>query len=104
MLVVGVVGDAEILRNKGPPVYTEEERCVFEIGALCASALTRLAATRSLIMVDSVKWVDEVLKDVPYDVSESFMQTLFEARRARATAVPRSRSTRAPLSRAEAQD
>ena len=26
VLVVGVVGDAEILRNKGPPVYTEEER------------------------------------------------------------------------------
>jgi hypothetical protein len=31
-------------------------------------------------MVNSVKWVDEVLEDVPYDVSESFMQTLFEAR------------------------
>jgi ethanolamine-phosphate cytidylyltransferase len=28
VLVVGVVSDAEILRNKGPPVYTEEERCV----------------------------------------------------------------------------
>lgn len=27
VLLVGVVGDAEILANKGPPVFTEEERC-----------------------------------------------------------------------------
>ena len=56
-------------------------------------------------MVESVKWVDEVLHDVPYDVSESFMQTLFEARsNARATAAAaRSVSTHAPLLRAEAQ-
>ena len=87
MLVVGVVGDAEILRNKGPPVYTEEERCV---RALAAPHATRApqphapADPRSLIMVESVKWVDEVLKDVPYDVSESFMQTLFDVRAPRA--------------------
>ena len=53
-------------------------------------------------MVESVKWVDEVLKDVPYDVSESFMQTLFDVRgsphaaptasRAAAHAVPRLRA------------
>jgi ethanolamine-phosphate cytidylyltransferase len=27
VLIVGVVGDSEILANKGPPVFTEEERC-----------------------------------------------------------------------------
>jgi hypothetical protein len=31
-------------------------------------------------MVEAVKWVDVVLKGVPYDVNESFMQELFEAR------------------------
>ncbi len=39
-LVVGLINDAEILRCKGPPVMNEEER-----GTL----------------VDSVKWVDEIL-------------------------------------------
>jgi hypothetical protein len=60
------------------------------------------ALLHSLIMVESVKWVDEVLKDVPYDVSESFMQTLFDVR-ARARSRPRSRSRGAPPARAEAQ-
>lgn len=31
-------------------------------------------------MVESVKWVDEVIPRVPYDVSETFMNELFEAR------------------------
>lgn len=35
---------------------------------------------RRLIMVESVKWVDEVIPRVPYDVSETFMNELFEAR------------------------
>jgi hypothetical protein len=35
---------------------------------------------RRLIMVEAVKWVDVVLKGVPYDVNESFMQELFKAR------------------------
>lgn len=33
-------------------------------------------------MVDSVKWVDEVIPRVPYDVSEAFMNELFEVRAA----------------------
>ena len=50
-------------------------------GRAAPRRLTRpRTAARSLSMVNSVKWVDEVLQDVPYDVSESFMQTLFEAR------------------------
>jgi ethanolamine-phosphate cytidylyltransferase len=55
-LIVGVVSDSEILKNKGPPVFSEEER---------------------LTMVESVKWVDEVITDVPYEVSEEFMNNLF---------------------------
>ena len=39
-LVVGLIPDSEILRNKGPPVMDEEER---------------------RIMIDSVKWVGEVI-------------------------------------------
>jgi ethanolamine-phosphate cytidylyltransferase len=44
-LVVGVHSDAEIARNKGPPVMNEQERY----------ALAR-----------SCKWVDEVIEDAPY--------------------------------------
>lgn len=40
VLVLGLVSDSEILRCKGPPVLNEEER---------------------LVLVESVKWVDEVL-------------------------------------------
>lgn len=40
-LVVGVVPDNEILRCKGPPVLNEEERYA---------------------LVESVKWVDEVIR------------------------------------------
>lgn len=84
MLVVGVVGDAEILRNKGPPVYTEEERCVAAAAQRSCTPPHAPRPRKRLLMVESVKWVDEVLKDVPYDVSESFMQELFEARAAHA--------------------
>ena len=57
-LIVGVVSDEEILKNKGPPVFSEEER---------------------ITMVEAVKWVDEVIRGVPYEVSEEFMtQTLFK--------------------------
>eukprot|EP00246_Nothoceros_aenigmaticus_P006724 TRINITY_DN1985_c0_g1_i2.p1 TRINITY_DN1985_c0_g1~~TRINITY_DN1985_c0_g1_i2.p1 ORF type:complete len:387 (+),score=54.67 TRINITY_DN1985_c0_g1_i2:361-1521(+) len=55
-LVVGVVSDAEIIKNKGPPVMSMDER---------------------VVMVDSVKWVHEVIKDAPYDINEDFMKKLF---------------------------
>lgn len=55
-LVVGLINDAEILRCKGPPVMNEEER-----GTL----------------VESVKWVDEILRGVPYDLNPEFIQELF---------------------------
>lgn len=44
-LICGVHSDAEIEKNKGPPVMTEEERYT---------------------MVESCKWVDEVVRDAPY--------------------------------------
>jgi ethanolamine-phosphate cytidylyltransferase len=44
-LVVGVHSDAEIMKHKGPPVFTQEER--YKI-------------------VKSIKWVDEVVEDAPY--------------------------------------
>ena len=40
MLVVGLIPDSEILRCKGPPVLNEDER---------------------MLLVDNVKWVDEVI-------------------------------------------
>ena len=43
-LVVGLIPDSEILRCKGPPVMPEAER---------------------RIMVDSVKWVGEVITGLP---------------------------------------
>ncbi|MED6170594.1 Ethanolamine-phosphate cytidylyltransferase [Stylosanthes scabra] len=55
-LVVGVVSDDEIIANKGPPVTPLEER---------------------MIMVNAVKWVDEVITDAPYAITEEFMQKLF---------------------------
>ncbi|KAF5737324.1 hypothetical protein HS088_TW13G00203 [Tripterygium wilfordii] len=55
-LVVGVVSDAEIIANKGPPVTPLHER---------------------LIMVRAVKWVDEVVEDAPYAITEDFMKKLF---------------------------
>jgi len=54
-LVVGVVPDHEIMANKGPPVMNTYER--------------RRA-------VEAVKWVDEIIDDVPYDVSSEFLERL----------------------------
>ncbi|PON33314.1 putative nicotinate-nucleotide adenylyltransferase [Parasponia andersonii] len=56
-LVVGVVSDAEITANKGPPVTPLHER---------------------MIMVKAVKWVDEVIPDAPYAITEDFMKKLFD--------------------------
>ncbi|XP_038903703.1 ethanolamine-phosphate cytidylyltransferase isoform X2 [Benincasa hispida] len=56
-LVVGVVSDAEITANKGPPVTPLNER---------------------MIMVNAVKWVDEVIPDAPYAITEDFMRKLFD--------------------------
>ncbi len=44
-LVVGVHNDEEIAANKGPPVFTQEERYK---------------------MVRAIKWVDEVVEGAPY--------------------------------------
>lgn len=55
-LVVGVVSDAEITANKGPPVTPLHER---------------------ITMVSAVKWVDEVIPDAPYAITEEFMKKLF---------------------------
>eukprot|EP00850_Spirogloea_muscicola_P024346 SM000672S20267 [mRNA] locus=s672:87:2309:+ [translate_table: standard] len=59
-LVVGVVSDSEIKANKGPPVMPMDER---------------------MVMVDAVKWVDEVIPDVPYCINEDFMRRLFNDHR-----------------------
>ena len=60
-LVVGLIPDSEILRCKGaPPVMCEAER-----GA----------------MVGSLKWVDEVMPGVPYDLTPAFLHTLFTKHR-----------------------
>ncbi|KAL0009308.1 hypothetical protein SO802_010810 [Lithocarpus litseifolius] len=56
-LVVGVVSDPEIIANKGPPVTPLKER---------------------MIMVNDVKWVDEVIPDAPYAITEDFMKKLFD--------------------------
>ncbi|URD84370.1 Cytidylyltransferase [Musa troglodytarum] len=55
-LVVGVVSDHEITANKGPPVIPLHER---------------------MLMVGAVKWVDEVIPDAPYAITEEFMNKLF---------------------------
>ncbi|PKA52911.1 ethanolamine-phosphate cytidylyltransferase [Apostasia shenzhenica] len=55
-LVVGVISDEEIIANKGPPVLSMEER---------------------LILVSGIKWVDEVITNAPYEITEQFMNTLF---------------------------
>jgi ethanolamine-phosphate cytidylyltransferase len=56
VLVVGLVPDAEIRRCKGPPVLNDAER---------------------LAVVESCKWVDEMILDVPYDINEQFMNELW---------------------------
>ncbi|KAL6985015.1 Ethanolamine-phosphate cytidylyltransferase [Sarracenia purpurea var. burkii] len=55
-LVVGIVSDEEIIANKGPPVLSMEER---------------------LILVSGLKWVDEVIANAPYAITEEFMNRLF---------------------------
>ncbi|KAL6905727.1 hypothetical protein ACP4OV_003328 [Aristida adscensionis] len=55
-LIVGVVSDDEITANKGPPVTPLHER---------------------MIMVRAVKWVDDVIPDAPYAITEDFMNKLF---------------------------
>ncbi|CAI9099140.1 OLC1v1035917C1 [Oldenlandia corymbosa var. corymbosa] len=55
-LVVGVVSDEQIIANKGPPVLSMEER---------------------LALVSGLKWVDEVIADAPYEITEEFMNQLF---------------------------
>lgn len=59
-LVVGLIPDAEIMRNKGPPVMNEQER---------------------LVQVQAIKWVDEVMTGVPYDLTPEFLETLFTKHR-----------------------
>jgi ethanolamine-phosphate cytidylyltransferase len=54
-LVVGLVPDAEIRRCKGPPLMDDTER---------------------LKMVEGVKWVDEVITGVPYDLTPAFLEEL----------------------------
>ncbi|KAJ8616901.1 hypothetical protein MRB53_013087 [Persea americana] len=49
-LVVGVVSDEEIIANKGPPVLSMEER---------------------LVLVSGLKWVDEVIANAPYAITET---------------------------------
>eukprot|EP00168_Porphyra_purpurea_P016203 TRINITY_DN5185_c0_g1_i2.p1 TRINITY_DN5185_c0_g1~~TRINITY_DN5185_c0_g1_i2.p1 ORF type:complete len:550 (-),score=201.79 TRINITY_DN5185_c0_g1_i2:830-2413(-) len=55
VLVVGINPTVEIMAHKGPPVMTDHER---------------------LMAVESVKWVDEVLVDVPYEVTPEFLDKL----------------------------
>jgi len=55
-LVLGLIPDSEILRCKGPPVMNEAERKT---------------------MVESVKWVGEVITGVPYDLTPEFLEELF---------------------------
>ncbi|KAL3160740.1 hypothetical protein ABBQ32_010650 [Trebouxia sp. C0010 RCD-2024] len=59
-LVVGLVPDREIMRCKGPPVQNEQER---------------------KIMVEAVKWVGEVITDVPYELTPDFLEELFTKHR-----------------------
>uniref|UniRef100_A0A0V0ID07 Ethanolamine-phosphate cytidylyltransferase n=1 Tax=Solanum chacoense TaxID=4108 RepID=A0A0V0ID07_SOLCH len=55
-LIVGVVSDEEIVANKGPPVLCMEER---------------------LALISGLKWVDEVIANAPYAITEDFMNRLF---------------------------
>jgi cytidyltransferase-like protein len=55
-LIVGLVSDEEILRCKGPPVLPEAER---------------------VKCVKAVKWVDDVITNVPYELLPEFVEELF---------------------------
>ncbi|CAN8061543.1 unnamed protein product [Agarophyton chilense] len=57
VLVVGINPEHEIRKHKGPPIMSDEER---------------------RIAVSSVKWVDEVLTDVPYVLTPQFLTKLIE--------------------------
>ena len=54
-LVVGVHSNAEILRNKGPPVMNDDER---------------------MAAVKACKWIDQVVFDTPYSVSVELLDRL----------------------------
>ncbi|KAL9662946.1 hypothetical protein QQ045_027781 [Rhodiola kirilowii] len=56
-LVVGIVSDDEIIANKGPPVTPLGER---------------------MIMIKALKWVDEVIPDATYAITEDFMKKLLD--------------------------
>lgn len=57
ILIVGINPTTEICKHKGPPVMTDEER---------------------RIAVASVKWVDEVIVNVPYVLTHDFLQSLIK--------------------------
>eukprot|EP00741_Cyanophora_paradoxa_P021693 tig00000241_g20939.t1 len=57
VLVVGICPDDEILKHKGPPVMNDAER----VG-----------------QVEACKWVDEVVTNVPYEVSQEFLDHVLE--------------------------
>ena len=59
-LVVGLVPDDEIRWCKGPPVLNEDERRA---------------------VVESFRWVDEMILDVPYDINPEFMRRLWREHR-----------------------
>lgn len=65
-LVVGVHTDEEITKNKGPPVFTEQERSV--IWFLLAFNIIIMIYCRYK-MVRGIKWVDEVVEGAPYVTS-----------------------------------
>jgi ethanolamine-phosphate cytidylyltransferase len=96
-LVVGLVPDSEIRRCKGPPLMNEAERLEVRRRRgtlLCVAAASgpldicpepRLPASlppctpphpAAVQMVESVKWVDEVITGVPYDLTPAFLERL----------------------------
>ncbi|KAI7745059.1 hypothetical protein M8C21_034025 [Ambrosia artemisiifolia] len=88
-LIVGVVSDAEIIANKGPPVTPLHEREItwkrkanrqqvsFPFGFVMTTRLRTVTCT-VMLMVSAVKWVDEVIPDAPYAITEEFMKKLFD--------------------------
>ena len=57
VLVVGLVGDEDVIKNKGaPPVMSYDERRTALLGC---------------------KWVDEIVDHAPYDVTPEWTETLF---------------------------
>lgn len=57
VLVVGLNTDADIIKYKGAPIMTEEER---------------------FVAVSACKWVDEVVRDVPYVMNPEYLEMIFE--------------------------